>query len=63
MENRLTHKNPNTGTYRASLHRAGTFRIESQGDTCALFGDLVDRLGMYEDCLSLQEAMEYRKKT
>lgn len=45
---RLTVKNPD-GTYRIWLDRAGTFRLESQMNSVFAYGDLVDKLGRYED--------------
>lgn len=45
---RLTVKNPD-GTYRIWMERAGTFRLESQMDSVFAYGDLVNKLGRYED--------------
>ena len=48
MNERMTVKNPN-GTYRIPIHRAGEFIIESIGQSMAIRGQLVDRLGKYEE--------------
>lgn len=45
---RLTVKNPD-GTYRIWMERAGTFRLESQMDSVFAYGDLINKLGRYED--------------
>lgn len=45
---RLTVKNPD-GTYRIWMDHAGTFRLESQMNSVFAYGDLVDKLGRYED--------------
>ena len=44
----MTVKNPD-GTYRIWMERAGTFRLESQMDSVFAYGDLVNKLGRYED--------------
>ena len=45
---RLTVKNPD-GTYWIWMDHAGTFRLESQMNSVFDYGDLVDKLGRYED--------------
>lgn len=45
---RLTVKNPD-GTYRIWMDRAGTFRLEAQMNSIFAYGDLVNKLGRYED--------------
>ena len=46
---RMTIANPGGAKYRASIERVGSFRIEANGLSIAIMGDLVDRLGAYED--------------
>ena len=58
---RFTVLNPN-GRFRVPAERLGDFRIEQSGLFVAVFGDMVDRLGAYEDLLTLQEAKEYDRK-
>lgn len=48
MSERMTIKNPN-GTYRIPIHRAGEFAVESIGQSVAIRGELVDKLGAYEE--------------
>lgn len=48
VKERLTVKNPD-GSYRIWMDRAGTFRLESQMNSVFAYGDLVDKLGKYED--------------
>lgn len=48
IKERLTVKNPD-GTYRIWMDHAGTFRLESQMNSVFAYGDLVDKLGRYED--------------
>lgn len=45
---RLTVKNPD-GTYRIWMDQAGSFRLESQMNSIFAYGDLVNKLGRYED--------------
>lgn len=45
---RLAVKNPD-GTYRIWMDRAGTFRLEAQMNSIFVYGDLVNKLGWYED--------------
>lgn len=40
----------------------GHFEFKQDKASEGIFGDLADRLGVYEDCLTLKEAMEYAKK-
>lgn len=58
---RITHKNPGKG-YRIPVERLGEFRILQCGSTIAMYGDIVDKLGQYEDSLSLSEAQQYAAK-
>ena len=53
---RLTVKNPD-GTYRIWMDHAGTFRMESQMGAVFSYGDLVNKLGQYED----QEEEKHKK--
>ena len=46
---RMTIKNPNVNTYRAPLDKVHTFRLEQYGISAAFYGELVDKLGQYED--------------
>lgn len=62
MSERMTQRNPNGRTYRIPLTRAGEFRVVVDKHSAALFGDPVDRLGTYEDCLTLEEALAYKKR-
>lgn len=61
---RFTHINPNGQTYRVPVERIGEFRIDQCGSSIAMFGDMVDKLGRYEDYLTIEEAKRYasRKK-
>lgn len=63
METKFTHRNPN-GTFRVPSERLGEFRIMQVGGSIALFGDVINRLGEYEEALTLEEARRYaaRKK-
>lgn len=47
---RMTQKNPDGVTFRVPLQKAGEFRVMSDRYNQALFGDVVNRLGQYEDC-------------
>ena len=40
----------------------GDFEFKRDKTNEGIFGDLADRLGAYEDCLTFKEAMEYAKK-
>ena len=48
MNERMTVKNSN-GSYRIPIHRAGEFAVESIGQSVAIRGELVDKLGAYEE--------------
>lgn len=61
MEKRYTRRNPN-GSYRIPAEGVGEFRISQFGDSIALYGSLVDKLGEYESLLSIREAREYAAK-
>lgn len=61
MPYRMTRKNPNNGTYRVWLDKAGTLRIEGQGGNVYAFGDIIDRLGKYEDIAPLEELEKTKK--
>lgn len=62
MTERYTHKNPDGHTFRAPVERLGEFRVLQSGLSIAIFGDLVDRLGEYEELLTLDEAKDYAKR-
>ena len=51
---RMTIKNPD-GTYRLLASRAGSNRMEQQQGQIVFFGDLVNRLGKYEDNGEIEE--------
>lgn len=57
---KYTQKNPN-GTFRAPVERMGEFRMLQIGGSIALYGDLVNRLGRYEEILSIEEAEAYAR--
>ena len=48
MNERMTIKNPN-GTYRIPIERAKGFTVESLGQSVTIRGELVDKLGAYEE--------------
>lgn len=58
--NRFTHKNPD-GSFRAPLEWIGEFRLNQCGSSLAVYGDLVNRLGQYEDLISLEELQKMKK--
>ena len=58
--NRFTHKNPD-GTFRAPVEWIGELRLNQCGNSLALFGDLVNRLGPYEELMSLDELRKMKK--
>lgn len=58
---RMTVTNHN-GHFRIPVERMGDFRIDQSGISIALFGDVVDRLGAYEDSLTVEEAKVYARK-
>ena len=62
MTERMTRKNPNGRNYRVPLMCLENFELKRDKMNEGIFGDLADRLGIYEDCLTLEEAMEYAKK-
>lgn len=45
---RMTRRNPD-GTYRIWMDQAGDFQMKTQGGEVYAFGDLVNKLGKYED--------------
>lgn len=45
---RMTIKNP-SGSYRAPISRSGGIRMEYQQDQTVFFGELIDKLGRYEE--------------
>ena len=53
---RMTHKNPDGTTYRVPLSDAGEFRVMHGRTNAAVFGDIVNRLGRYEDLITIEEA-------
>ena len=58
--NRYTHKNPD-GTFRAPVEWIGEFRLNQYGNSIALFGDLVNRLGQYEELIRLEDLQRMKK--
>ena len=58
---RYTRRNPN-GSFRAPAEHLGDFRILQCAGSIALYGDLVDRLGRYEELLTLEEAEAYARQ-
>lgn len=62
MEQRYTRRNPGGRGFRIPAEHLGEFRILQCGLSIAVFGDLVDKLGEYEELLSLREAREYARK-
>lgn len=46
---RLTRRNPNGRGYRIPMEFAGEFHIYNDGSRCTAFGDLVNKLGRFED--------------
>lgn len=57
---RYTMNNQN-GSFRVPVERLGEFRILQTGHNMALFGDIIDRLGRYEQALTPEEAEEYAR--
>ena len=51
-----------SGNYRVPNNRIGSFRFEGRSMFQDLYGDVVDRLGAYEDCKTLQDINNLRKK-
>lgn len=58
MERRYTRRNPN-GSFRIPAEGMGEFGMKQTGISIALFGDAVNKLGQYEELLTLREAQEY----
>ena len=58
---RMTQKNPDGVTFRVPLQRGGEFRVMSEKAAQAVFGDIVNRLGEYEECLTIAEAKRMRR--
>lgn len=62
---KLTRLNPDGMTYRVPLSHSGTIKIDGTENTLAVFGDCIDKLGMYEatgfTVKELQELQEKRK--
>lgn len=58
---RMTVINPNNKSYRVPLEKAKEFKIETYGTSTGIFGDLVNRLGQYEDLGSIEELKELAK--
>lgn len=46
---RITIKNAGGSTYRVAIEKAGNFSIESLGMNVAFRGNIIDKLGRYED--------------
>lgn len=63
MDNeRMTLKKPD-GKYRIPGNRIGDWYFKGKPMFQDLYGDVVDRLGAYEDCKTLQDINNLRKKT
>ncbi len=58
MEKRCTRRNPN-GSFRIPAESLGDFRMMQTGTSLAVYGDAVDKLGQYEELLTLEEAKKY----
>ncbi|MCI9624990.1 MAG: hypothetical protein HFI23_16920 [Lachnospiraceae bacterium] len=58
MEKRYTRKNPN-GSFRIPAENAGEIRMSQTGISIAFFGDAINKLGQYEELLTLEEARRY----
>ena len=58
---RMTVTNHN-GHFRIPAERMGVFRMDPSGHSIAIFGDVADRLGQYEDLLTMEEAQAYARK-
>lgn len=58
MEKRYTRKNPN-GSFRIPAENAGEIRMPQTGISIAFFGDAINKLGQYEELLTLEEARRY----
>ena len=59
---RYTHKKPDGKTYRVPAEKLGEFRMLQVGGSIALYGDLINRLGRYEDLLTVEEAEAYARR-
>lgn len=63
ISKQLTRLNPDRVTYRAPLAIAGTIKIDGTENTLAVFGDCIDKLGMYEATgFTVKELQELQKK-
>lgn len=58
MEKRFTRRNPN-GSFRIPVESIGIFRIEQTGRSIAVFGDVANKLGKYEELITLEDAKKY----
>ena len=58
MERRYTRRSPN-GSFRIPAEGRGEVGMKQTGISIALFGDAVNKLGQYEELLTLREAQEY----
>lgn len=59
MYETFTRANPDGKSFRIPIERCGEFRILQSGNSIAMFGDIVDKLGRYEKAISLAEAERY----
>ncbi|HJB15225.1 MAG TPA: hypothetical protein IAA05_04185 [Candidatus Blautia excrementipullorum] len=59
---RLTRKNPGSGGYRIPMCTQKTLRLEWQQSDLAVYGEVADKLGRYEDLGSPEELEELIKK-
>lgn len=54
-------KNPGEGGYRVPAEHLGNLRHDASKLFVAFFGEVVNRVGTYEDCNSLEEFNRARK--
>lgn len=59
---RLTRKNPGSRGYRIPMCTQKTLRLEWQQSDLAVYGEVADKLGRYEDLGSPEELEELIKK-
>lgn len=59
---RVTIRNPGDGGYRVPAERIGRWQFDGERLFQDLKGDLVDRLGAFEDCKTFEEVNRVRKR-
>ena len=59
---RLTRKNPGSGGYRIPMCTPKTLRLEWQQSDLAVYGEVADKLGRYEDLGDPEELEEMLKR-